>query len=133
MSAVDIATARLKTEEGFRGTLYVDTTGHPTIGYGFNVSAGISQYAAGALLTAQVQELDESLQQYSWYSIDAVRQSVLLDIALNQGILGLLHYPKMLAAIGAGDWTEAAAQCTVADAQLNETRYAPLRALLLSG
>ncbi len=56
MSAIDIAIARLKSEEGFRATKYVDTVGKTTIGYGFNVDAGITHNAAAALLSAQVQD-----------------------------------------------------------------------------
>lgn len=36
----------------------------------------------------------------------------LLDMAYNLGVTGLLHgYPRLLAAIAAGNWAEAAAQC----------------------
>jgi len=58
---------------------------------------------------------------------------VFLDIAFNGGLHDLLGYPHMLAAAAKGDWTEAAAQCTEKDPKLDASRYAPLRALLLSG
>ena len=134
MSAIDLVSARLKTEEGFRATKYLDTTGHATIGYGFNVDGGISRAAAAALLTEQVIELDAALEAYAWYApLDDVRRSVVLDIAFNQGLAGLLHYPHMIAALAVQNWAEASAQCVVADPGLNASRYAPLRVLLLSG
>jgi lysozyme len=134
VSAISFALPRLETEEGFRPTPYVDTKGHTTIGYGFNVGAGISKYAATALLNAQLAELDSALRQYPWYaSADDVRASVFLDIAFNAGLTGLMHFPRMLHYASVGDWVNAAAQCTVADPKLDASRYAPLRALLLSG
>jgi lysozyme len=134
VSAVTVALARLETEEGFRATVYTDTTGHLSIGYGFNVNAGISKNAASMLLSAQLAELDNTLQQFPWYAgAGDVRGSVFLDVAYNEGLHGLLNFPHMIAAADAKDWTAAAAECAVADPKLNASRYAPLRALLLSG
>lgn len=135
-AAISEAFARLQTEEGFRAMLYTDTTGHATIGYGFNVSAGISQRAAAALLLEQITEADEALQQeYPWYGqISPARASVLIDMAINEGLSGLINgFPKMLAAAASGDWVTASAQCAVENPKLDASRYAPLRALLLSG
>jgi lysozyme len=134
MTAVSVALPRLQTEEGFRSLPYTDTTGHVTIGYGFNVDAGISKNAAAMLLSAQLAELDNSLRQYAWYAgAGDVRGSVFLDIAYNEGLHGLLNFPHMIAAAAAEDWSGAAEQCAVADPILDVSRYAPLRALLLSG
>ncbi len=133
MSAVDLALPRLKTEEGFRATKYTDTQGHLSIGYGFNVDAGISQSAAGALLLAMAQERHDGLLAYPWYSgLDPVRQSVCLDIAFNNGTNGLLHFPHMIAALAKGDWATAAAECKVINPEL-AGRYAALAQLLLTG
>lgn len=133
MNAVDLALPRLKTEEGFRATKYTDTRGHTTIGYGFDVDAGISQFAAAALLTAQATERHESLTSYSWYaSLDPVRQSVCLDIAFNDGLHGLLNFPHLIAALSRQDWPSAATECRVTNPEL-ATRYAALAQLLLTG
>lgn len=131
--AIELASERLATEEGFRALPYTDTQGHTTIGFGFNVDAGISRSAAGALLTAQLDELDGELFSYAWYqTLDPARQSVCLDIAFNAGLSGLLHYPKMIAALQAGDWAGAAAQCTTSTPGL-QARYAQLAKILLTG
>jgi lysozyme len=133
MSAVDLALPRLKTEEGFRATKYTDTQGHSSIGYGFNIDAGISQIAAAALLGAQASERHAQLLAYPWYSgLDPVRQSVCLDIAFNDGIAGMLHFPHMIAALAKGDWATAAAECKVTNPEL-AGRYAALAQLLLTG
>lgn len=135
MSAVDLAVSRLQTEEGFRAKKYLDTVGKTTIGYGFNVDAGISQYAAAALLSAQATEAWQALSKYWWWAaLDDARASVVVDLAFNDGIGGLLHFPKMLAAIGAKDWVTAKAELLDSDAARElPSRYAVLAQILLTG
>jgi lysozyme len=133
VNAIELALPRLKTEEGFRATKYTDTQGHLTIGYGFNVDAGISQYAAAALLSAQATERQNALLAYPWYAnLDPVRQSVCLDISFNGGVGGLLHFPHLIAALAKEDWATAAAECKVTNPEL-AGRYAALAQLLLTG
>ena len=133
MNAVDLVLPRLKTEEGFRATKYTDTEGHLTIGYGFNVDAGISPFAAGALLGAQAAERHQALMGFGWYaSLDPVRQSVCLDIAFNGGLHSLLEFPHMIAALSRQDWASAAAECRVTNPEL-AGRYEKLAQLLLVG
>lgn len=135
MSAVDLAVTRLKPNEGFRANKYLDPVGKESIGYGFNVDAGITQFAAAALLFAQATECWQSLSAYWWWSaLDDVRASVLVELAFNNGISGLLHFPKMLAAIGAKDWQTASAELLNSDAARQlPTRYQALSVLLLNG
>lgn len=133
MTAIDSALPRLKTEEGFRAKLYRDTEGHLTIGYGFNVDAGISERAAAVLLGEQLEELHEMLTRYSWYAaLDQARQGVCLDIAFNDGLHGLLAFPNMIAALGRQDWMTAQSECHVLNPELQE-RYNKLASILLTG
>lgn len=133
MTAIDSVLPRIKTEEGFRSHIYTDQEGHPTIGYGFNVDAGISQRAAAALLGEQLQELHEMLARYSWYAnLDLARQGVCLDIAFNDGLHGLLGFPNMIAALSRQDWATAQAQCAVTNPEL-KARYDILGQILLTG
>lgn len=133
MTAIDSALPRLKTEEGFRARAYRDTAGHTTIGYGWNIDAGITQRAAAALLQAQLEELHDTLMTYSWYAgLDPARQGVCLDIAINDGLHGLLAFPNMIAALGRHDWTVAQSECHVQNPELQE-RYNTLAKILLTG
>ena len=133
MSAVDLALPRLQLEEGFRALPYKDTNGHTTVGYGFNVDAGLSRAAASALLIAQAGETHEALLKFSWYAnLDEVRQSACLDIAVNEGVHGLLHFPAMITALSNQDWLTASEQCHVTDHKL-DSRYAALAQILLTG
>ena len=134
MSAVDLAVPRLKLEEGFRSRLYADTQGKMTIGFGFNVTAGITPYAAEELLRAQVQERHEALESFGWYqNLDEPRQTVLIDISFNDGLSGLVSgFPKLIDAITRRAWVEAAAECHVKEPEL-AARYARNAKILLTG
>lgn len=133
MSAIDLALPRLETEEGFRALVYKDTRGHSSIGFGFNLDAGISKYAAAALLRAQITELDAAMAGFPWYvNANDVRRSVFVDMAFNGGLHGLLGFPHMLAAAARNDWVTAAAECKVQEPEL-AGRYAALAKLLLEG
>jgi lysozyme len=133
MSAVDLAVAREQIAEGFRSSAYTDTTGHQTIGYGFNISAGISKRAALALLQAQTQEVADQLAT-TLQGLDMVRASVLIELGFNLGVAGLLSFHLMLQAVAAGDWTTACDQLLDSQAarQLPE-RYNTLAQMLLTG
>lgn len=134
MTAIDSALARLKTEEGFRAKAYRDTEGHMTVGYGFNLDAGISPRAAAALLQAQLEELHDTLVTDRWYAnLDPVRQSVCLDIAFNAGLHELLYdFPRMTSALNRHDWITAQSECHVENPELQE-RYNTLARILLTG
>lgn len=133
MSAITEACSRLQSEEGFRSLPYKDTRGNLTVGYGWNISAGLTKYTAAALLTAQVMELDATLAGFPWYvNANDVRKSVFLDIAFNDGVHGLLGFPHMLSAAATGDWEIAAAQCQVTNPEL-KGRYDRLAELLRTG
>jgi lysozyme len=135
VSAIDLAVARLKVDEGFRASVYVDTRGHMSIGYGFNVDAGISEPAAAALLTAQASESMSILQSLPWYApLNDVRASVLIELAFNLGITGLLGFTNMIAAIRAGNWRAAHDQLLDSDAAREmPARYRALAGMLLTG
>lgn len=135
MSDTDLALRDLEVAEGFRGHAYRDIVGKLTIGYGFNVDAGISEFAAGELLRAQVVEIRQALTAFWWFKdLDAVRASVLLNVAFNCGVNGLLHFPKMLAAIGAKNWQAAHDELLDSDAaRMLPHRYGPLANKLLNG
>lgn len=135
MSAVDIAVPRLKINEGYRSHVYNDTLGHPTIGYGCNLDAGITQTAAEALLCAQTADIAKALSGYWWAGgLDDARMSVVLEIAFNAGLGGLLHFPKMLAAIGAKNWQTAHDELLNSDAaHMLPVRYTLLAQILLTG
>jgi hypothetical protein len=142
MSAVSVLLARLTAEEGDELLPYDDATGKQvkapvgnlSWGRGYNLMECGSKGLFDVMDVFLVSALDSKLQAYPWYTgAGDVRASVFLDIAYNGGIHDLLGYPSMLHYASMGDWQNAAAQCTEKDPKLDHSRYAPLRALLLSG
>jgi lysozyme len=135
MSAVELAVAREKVSEGFRAHKYLDPRGFESIAYGFNIDAGITQSAAEALLTAQNQDIAQALGAFWWAKgLDDARLSVVVELAFNLGTNGLLHFPKMMAAIGAKDWQTAHDEMLDSDAARElPARYKVLAAILLAG
>ena len=141
LSEVDIVIKRLVSEERFMSFLYDDADDQPvaapkgnaTIGYGCNVQAGWSLWLSTQVLRIQVQERQNSLVNYSWYmGMNAARRSVILDVAFNDGLGGLLSFHLMIAAIEAQNWSEAKLQCHVRNPKL-ATRYEILGKILLTG
>lgn len=133
MTAIDSVLPRIRVEEGFRSRPYLDTEKHLTVGYGLNLDAGISERVAAAALVEQLQELHEMLSRYTWYAgLDPIRQGVCLDVAFNDGLHGLLAFPKMIAALAAHDWLTAQSECHVQNPELQE-RYDKLSRILLTG
>ena len=135
MNAADLTVQRLMVEEGFRATAYRDTAGHLTIGYGTNIDAGWSKGLAACVLRYQVNDVVTQLQTFWWWpALDDVRASVIIDLAFNNGLHGLLNYPRMLGFIGSHSWADASAELLNSDAaRALPNRYNPLAALLLSG
>ena len=127
-------------EEGFRADVYDDATGipmqgpkgNPTVGYGCKVIGWSKQFAYD-VMKLQLQAFKISLMAFDWFNkIDPVRQSVFLDLAFNMGVSGLLHYPHMIAFASAGDWVDAAKECTSTTPGV-QARYANLARILETG
>jgi lysozyme len=121
--------------EGFSATVYKDIFGHATVGYGFNTDAGITRYAAGALLEAQLSESRSSIHLLPWYqACDPPRQDVLVELTFNMGLQKLLGFHHMLAALSVKDWDTAAdeLQHSAWFAEVG-TRAPPLVAIIRSG
>lgn len=102
--------ARLKLQlvrnEGIRLKPYLDTAGKLTIGVGRNLDdVGITNLEAKMLLENDIERVESDLRVHLplYSSLDDVRQRVLMDMAFNMGVEGLLGFRKMLAALAAGD------------------------------
>jgi lysozyme len=143
MSAVSLCFLRLNTEEGRRAFAYNDATGRKvtcepqgnlTIAVGVNLEEGLDDEEIDWLsqhrLTACFNRIYNRLPWFG--TLDEARQSVLLDIGYNEGVGGLLNFPKMLAAVQRQDWKTAQAECQVEDPEL-QARYTALGEILFTG
>lgn len=100
---------QLLLHEGLKLKPYRCTEGYLTIGIGLNLDAGITEEEAIWLLQSRLKGIIAQLERYEWYTkLDPVRQKVMIDMAYNLGITGLLKFRKMIAAIELGDYEKAA-------------------------
>lgn len=139
-----LSRARIVREEGDRLLPYDDATGKNVVapvgklswGHGYNLMACGSEGLFAVMDRYLVAQIDDQLGRYDWYramEAEPTRQSVFLDVAYNNGVGGLLHFPAMIAYSVAREWQKCAGECKVADAKLDASRYAPLRQLLTNG
>lgn len=99
----------LRRDEGLRLTAYRDGGGVWTIGYGHtgaDVHEGLGWTATQALaaLAADIERTEDELDRALpwWRTLDAVRQDVIVEMAFNLGVGGLLGFKAMLADAQAG-------------------------------
>lgn len=112
MTLKETCVSDLRQEEGLRLKPYKDTEGVLTIGYGRNLEhKGISTAEAAVLLENDVDETIAALETMDfWPLVNDARRSVLVNMAFNLGVHGLLGFSLMLDAVRRGDYDVAARQ-----------------------
>ncbi len=90
---------QLKIHEGLRLKPYQCTAGKWTIGYGRNLEDnGITKFEAEQLLTHDVSgvimQLSEAID--GWHCLNEARKAVLVNMAFNMGVNGLMKFKKTL-------------------------------------
>lgn len=149
MSAESIALVMLKRHEGYRQKPYQCTAGKWTIGYGTNLEAagytdqeirkldviGWSQSEAETKLIWDIRTVVSALEKLPlWAGLDDARRAVLIDMAYNLGIGGLLKFKKLLAAVEQRDWQAAVFEMLNSKwAKELPTRSAELRNVMKAG
>lgn len=104
--------SELIRDEAMRLKPYRDSVGKLTIGVGRNLDdVGISQVEAAQMLDSDIRRTADALDKALpwWRSLDEVRQRVILNMAFNLGVAGLLGFKNTLAAVQAGKYDDAAA------------------------
>lgn len=108
----DLVRQALIRDEGLKLKPYRDSVGVLTIGVGRNLeSVGLSLSEVYYLLD---NDLDHALRDCAerftpWFqTLDPVRQGVLVQMAFNLGIGGLMQFRNTLAAVKRGDYAAAA-------------------------
>lgn len=113
MPITDKLKERVKKSEGWRDQLYVCPAGKLTIGYGFNVEdSKMPRAAADLWLDILLKNTKEALENCTYGQVfkdlSEARQGVLIDMAYNLGLTGLLRFEKMWYALSEGDYKWAA-------------------------
>ena len=99
--------------EGLRLKPYLCPAKKLTIGVGRNLDdVGISEAEAMFLLQNDIERaLDECHARFPWfYSLDEVRQDVILSMVFNLGITRFLGFRKLITAMAVGDYALAGAE-----------------------
>jgi len=107
----NVSKAQLKRHEGLKLKPYRCTSGKLTIGWGRNLEdRGISIEEASILLYNDIRNAEEGLKKSlsSWNRLPGKVQGVLINMAVNLGLPGLLGFKKTLIYIENGDYTKAA-------------------------
>ena len=109
--AVTLRDALVRDEGGFRLKPYQDSVGKTTIGCGRNLTdKGISRGEAELMFDNDLRDAEVDVaHRIPWAAqLDEPRRGVLVMLAFNMGIGGLLTFRRMLAAMGKSDWPLAA-------------------------
>lgn len=123
---------QLKLHEGYRAKTYMDTTGHPTVGIGFNLdrsdaevrlrSVGADYHAvlngeseltdeqAAELLKQDIEQAEKDAQRlvFVYDELDDVRQRVIVDMVYNLGAYGFSKFKTTIKYICHGNYDKAA-------------------------
>ena len=107
---IDELTSLIARHEGKVLTMYTDTVGVPTIGYGHNLNEPISEAAALQILSDDVaiavNELDDRMDW--WRDLPHPAQLVLASMVFNLGWPRFSRFKKMIAALEDRDYDRAA-------------------------
>jgi lysozyme len=132
--SVDKLNKLIEQDEGFRQFPYHDTKGLLTIGYGFNLeSDGLPRPIADLWLdwklSAIETELNAALPIYA--QLNDTRKIVLLNIAFNCGVQGLMAFRHMVAALQVNDFENASKE--ILNSELAPNRRERLAYLMEKG
>ena len=125
---------QLKRDEGEKLHAYQDTLGFWTIGIGILIDqrkgGGLRPEESEFIFRNRLKLLDEELARVlPWLSkLDPARRGVLINMAYQMGVIGLLGFKTTLALVSAGKYQEAAAQML----QSKWAKQTPARAQRLS-
>ena len=107
---------QLKRDEGMRQVAYQDSLGLWTIGVGRlidgrKVGAGLRIKEIEQMLLNDIADREQALRlSLPWFdSLDEVRQAVLVNMAFQLGVVGLLGFRDTLNRVREGDYAGAAA------------------------
>lgn len=109
----DAMIEELRRDEGEVLHEYTDSEGYSTIGVGRLIDkrkgGGISPEESAYLLSNDIARFEQGLDQNLpwWRELSDVRQRVILNMAFNLGVPGLLKFRNTLAAVREARWEDA--------------------------
>lgn len=102
----------IERDEGRESKVYKCSADKLTVGVGHNLEDNpLPDSVIDLLLECDINDVLNKLIHYRFYMLlDPVRQRVIVNMAFNMGISGIIKFKKMIAAIEIGDYDEAATQ-----------------------
>lgn len=107
-------TRQLKGDEGEKAQAYQDHLGFWTIGVGRLIDprkpgSGLRSYEIDFLLQNDIDDrIDQLTRRLPWFqNLDDARKGVLLNMAFQLGVDGLMEFKNTLALVGQGKYREA--------------------------
>ncbi len=112
MSYIDDAVGLSKVHEGFSDIPYLDTLGNWTVAYGRALYLNpITEEEGEYLLRSDMTRCVIDLSTFPWFQgLNDARKAALLDMRFNLGPTGFRRFKKMIAALKAEDYGDAAAE-----------------------
>lgn len=120
-ASIEISGRMLKKEEGFRAKPYLCSEGYPTIGYGVKIGdkyeplpdIETTEPIAYRKMMGMVEVNEKTLLNNPdlyrcYFHLNDARKAVMLSIAYQIGIYGVLKFKKMLGALERADYSAAA-------------------------
>lgn len=98
-------------DEGFRSKVYTDSKGFPTIGFGFNLTnVEIPISVALDWLGIIISNIEHDLEKYLpfWNNLSDARKYVLINMAYQMGVNGLLNFHNMIKSLSNKNYSQAA-------------------------
>jgi len=107
-SMISTTSMLVKKQEGFSKYLYIDSGGY-SIGYGTNLTGGLSKVEANWLLQHRLKMAYIKLTNYSWFRIqNKTRKIALVDLTYNLGLPRLLKFKAFIWCLNNGYYHGAA-------------------------
>lgn len=108
-------------EEGYRENAYYCSEGYPTIGIGKRIGPKgatlafyeftASKQLASVWLKEEILKVELSLSKLNWFAmVTGSRRDIILSMAYQLGVAGLLKFKNMIKAIERDDWGGASKQ-----------------------
>lgn len=105
-------------EEGYRENAYQCSEGYPTIGIGKRIGPKgadlslyeftVSKQLASVWLKEEILKVELALSKLDWFAmVTGDRRDVILSMAYQLGVTGLLKFKNMIRAIERNSWEEA--------------------------
>ena len=97
-------------DEGYREFPYRCPAGRLTVGYGYNLDAGMPEDEAHLLMRYRLSKLRTRCESlFPWFHrMSDARKQVTLSMAYQMGVDGLIGFRRTLAALARDDYAEAA-------------------------